>query len=72
MRSVAVSARKSCWVRERVELELEAVGVAVGAAMLVVLVVVDAFLPDGAAGAAREVEAKMAAAMRAVKCILKY
>lgn len=60
MRSAAVSARKSCCVRERVE--EEGAGVAGGEAMLVVDVVV-VFLPEDDVGAAREREAKMAAAM---------
>lgn len=70
-RSTAVSARKSCCVRERVEVEVEVVDVAGGGAVPVLLATVAFFVPYGIDGAAREVEAKMAAAMIGVKNMLE-
>ena len=70
-RSAAVSARKSCCVRERVEVEVEVVDVAGGGAVPVLPATVAFFVPYGIDGAAREVEAKMAAAMRGVKSMLE-
>jgi hypothetical protein len=66
-----VSARKSCCVRERVEVEVEVVDVAGGGAVPVLLATVAFFVPYGIEGAAREVEARMAAAMRGVKSMLE-
>jgi len=71
MRSTAVSARKSCCVRERVRVDVDVVDVAGAGAVPVLDAAAVALRPYGFEGAPREVEAKMAAAIIGVKSILR-